>query len=772
MVPNDADSHDASLASSQAVMQEPPQSGGLMLAEQGFLPTTPAANWPPSPTARGPEILNNPFDPIWLLHSLRRHWILATGMGLLAGVFFGGLVWFLVPSQSTAVALLKVSSVQPKIAFDVEAQADADFDTFRQTQLAMMTSNFVLNPALQDQKIAQLPSVRSAEPDPIAWLQDELRVSFLNDSEVMQVSLELESAEEAEKLVNAVVKAYLDDVVEKERQIKRRAFDALTRVYLGYMDNINGQLKKYQALARELGASESEYADVDRDVAFQHLSQIRRERENIQEQLLEADLALKLMKMSGNSDSMIGSAVASQMESDPGVAYLNQKLSMTQAQLTEARLRARRADHPSIQRLKDEISQLAQEITRVKADARQRAYQSLGSDPQAEFKKMLKAYQLKRSHYLKRIDELDKEFIQVKDEVRGLAEKNIDLETQQSELDKQQQIANDIGAKLETWEVELASPPRVALIQEAQVTQGINRFQRYALVVFGGLFGCGLTCFGIAYWDFGHRRLNGPDQLDNGLGIRVVGSLPLLAFRRRDDDSDPVLAMLMESIDSVRTTLMHASTSKQTRVVMITSALGHEGRSTVASQLAASLARAGRRTLLLDGDLRHPTLHRLFDFPLEDGFCEVLRAEVDVSDVIQPTHAEGLWLLTAGYCDAAAIQALAKEQVQPIFDKVRAEFDFVIIDAAPVLKLSDSLIMGQYADGALLSVLRDVSQVPKIHQASELLRSVGIRVLGSVVNGVREKPDDRVVLLSLPSTTAKAESVAASEGAPDVSDSE
>jgi len=743
-----------------------------MLAEQGFLPTTPAANWPPSPTARGPEILNNPFDPIWLLHSLRRHWILATGMGLLAGFFFGGLVWFLVPSQSTAVALLKASSVKPKIAFDVEAEADADFDTFRQTQLAMLTSNFVLGPALSDPKIAQLPSVKSAEPDPIAWLQHELSVSFLKDSEIMQVSLDLENANEAQKLVDAVVKAYMKDVVYKDQERKRTAFEKLTQVYRGYMDDIKRQLTNHQALARQLGASESEYASVDRDLAFQHLGQIRKEREDLQEQLLDADLALKLMKMSGNSDSMIGSAIASQMESDPGIAYLNQQLASTQAELTEARLRAKRPDHPSIQRLESRISQLSQQITRAKVEARQRAVQSLGSDPRAEYKRMLKAHQLKRSHYLKRIAELDKEFDEVQQEIRRLAEKNMDLETQQAELDKTQQITNDLGAKLETWEVELASPPRVELINRAQVTQGINRIQRYALVVIGGMFGCGLTCFGIAYWDFGHRRLNGPDQIDDGLGIRVVGSLPSLAFRRGNDDSDPVLAMLMESIDSVRTTLMHASTSKQTRVVMITSALGHEGRSTVASQLAASLARAGRRTLLLDGDLRHPTLHRLFDFPLEDGFCEVLRAEVDVADVIQPTHAEGLWLLTAGYCDAAAIQALAKEQVQPVFDKLRAEFDFVIIDAAPVLKLSDSLILGQYADGAILSVLRDVSQVPKIHQASELLQSVGIRVLGSVVNGVREKPDDRMVLLSPPGTTAKAEPVAASDGASDGSASE
>jgi polysaccharide biosynthesis transport protein len=133
----------------------------------------------------------------------------------------------------------------------------------------------------------------------------------------------------------------------------------------------------------------------------------------------------------------------------------------------------------------------------------------------------------------------------------------------------------------------------------------------------------------------------------------------------------------------------------------------------------------------------------------------VLRAEVDVADVIRPTHSEGLWLLTAGYCDRDAIQALATEQMQPIFDKLRGEYDFIIIDGAPVLGISDALIFGQYCDGVILSVRRDHSQMPKIHQAAELLRGVGIRVIGAVVNGLAAKTDDRITQLQL--ITSKAE---------------
>jgi succinoglycan biosynthesis transport protein ExoP len=323
------------------------------------------------------------------------------------------------------------------------------------------------------------------------------------------------------------------------------------------------------------------------------------------------------------------------------------------------------------------------------------------------------------------------------------------METREEDLKQLQQIANDMSVKLESLDIDASAPDQISQVQQAVITKSINKAGHYGITLLGALAGFGLTCLGVAYYEFLSRRLNGPTEVDEGLGIRVVGTLPGLSARKALDANHPIVAQLTESIDGVRTILMHDSSSKRRQVVLVTSAATQEGRTTVASQLAASLARAGRRTLLVDGDLRRPALHSIFDAPLEDGLCEVLRAEVDVADVIRPTHAEGLWLLTAGYCDIDAIHALATEQMQPVFDKLRGEYDFIIIDGAPVLGMSDALIFGHYSDGAILSVRRDQSQMPKIHQAAELLRGVGIRIIGAVVNGVQAKADDRIVQMRL-----------------------
>ena len=95
--------------------------------------------------------------------------------------------------------------------------------------------------------------------------------------------------------------------------------------------------------------------------------------------------------------------------------------------------------------------------------------------------------------------------------------------------------------------------------------------------------------------------------------------------------------------------------------------------------------------------------------------------------------------MPAGRCDMQSVQAMSGETLTQAADNWRSQFDFVVIDAGPVLKVADPLLLGQHVDVTILSVLRDVSQIPKIYEASQRLQSVGINVLGAVVNGVDEQ---------------------------------
>jgi polysaccharide biosynthesis transport protein len=726
-----------------------PQSHDALAVQSNGAP--PAVMFPANPVLPIQDVLRGGMDVNWFVHCLRRRIVLAVCMGLV--VAFGAAIalWFIFPESSSAVALFQVNSKEPSLAFDVNHGNDIrDFDILQKTQLALLRSHFVLQAALRGPGIASL-SALAGERDPVQWLMDKLSVSFQQNSEILSISLSGDDdSEDLRKLVDAVSKAYLDEVVFAKDQERLVTRDALAKSLSKISAEIETKMEEYLAMAKDIGVSEAfEQHDPESDLLMREVGDAMRVKNDLNSKIAQTQTDFAIMQQQLKDPQMIQMQADEQLKSDPQMSMLNQQLMQLQYSVSTQQSAMKGGKSKEADRLQKQVTALQKQIS----DYRDRQIQQMSGQqknaPNLQLQAATKVYQISVGMLNQQLAALDKQINTMTDTLTKKAGKSVELDVRHAALDQLQEIAKDMGVKLQTFDIEAEAPKRIKELQSAIITKGINKVIRYCIAAVGFCGGFALTCFGIAYLEFRNRRLNGPEQVDEGLGIRVVGTLPALSARTMLDPDHPIIAQLTESIDSVRTQLMHDSTSKRRQVVLITSASTMEGRTTVASQLAASLARAGRRTLLVDGDVRRPALNSLFDVPLEDGLCEVLRAEVDVADVIRPTHAEGLWLLTAGYCDMDAIHALATEQMQPVFEKLRSEYDFIIIDGAPVLGMSDALIFGQYCDGAILSVRRDFSQMHKINEAASMLRSVGIRLIGSVVNGVRTKSDDRVTQLRL-----------------------
>ena len=749
MTPPDPNHPDSVKGLTQPMIKDGRPSDGSATDGHG-LPAMIGSGWQggPPPT---PEILQNPMDHIWLLHSFRRRWVIAVGFGLLVWIAVSALVWYLTPPLSSAQVLLRVFSKKPSVLKSIDEGMESNFEMVQTTQVTLIKSHFVLAAALRQNPLIRQTATLRDEKNQVAWLQNHLVATFLGEGEILAISLaEQENPNELVDIVEAVTDAYLEEVVYKDRAARSAVKAILVQQHQLMTEAIRTKEAAYLKLSRDLQTSDSSQYSLEREMAFNELWALRREQNRIENLLAQTQLNQMILRQQMNSPLFLESRAEQLIAQSLTVQTLMQDLEALSLEIVQTASQVS-GSSPVLIRMTRQKVNLSNQLNQTRRELKRQYIAELENTPNTEYMMAINTRKMELSYLRLRNEELKIAVTTLEERLKTLGEQSAELNIQKAKLVQLQLLAQEMGSKIEAWNVEEKSPDRIQKLQQAIPRPGIDGVGRYILVIIAGMFGFGLTGFVVAFVEFQAKRLNGPYQIDKGLGIRVVGTLPSLSFRSSDDGTDPVLAMLMESIDSIRTTLMHDSstTAKERRVVLVTSATGHEGRTTVASQLAASLARAGRRTVLVDGDLRNPSLHTLFDVPLEDGFCEVLRTEADVTDVIRPTHAEGLWLLTAGYCNINAVQALAKDQVQPIFDHLRDNYDFVIIDGAPVLDLSDAMIMGQYADGVVLSVLRDVSQVPRVYEACELLRSIGIHILGSVVNGVRGKPSERTSRLRL-----------------------
>jgi capsular exopolysaccharide synthesis family protein len=293
--------------------------------------------------------------------------------------------------------------------------------------------------------------------------------------------------------------------------------------------------------------------------------------------------------------------------------------------------------------------------------------------------------------------------------------------------------------------VELLAPNRVTLVEEVHVTQD-PPMKRHMMVAGAGMGTFLLALCAVSWLEHRKRRITSIQDIPDQLGIPLLGTVPPLpgrgdspsaqGARNRSAAYSNQRAKMLDCVDRIRTRLIHTTNEEGLRVLMVTSAVPREGKTSLASNLAMSLARAGHRTLLVDGDLRLPAIHRAIEVTPGPGLAEVVRGEDSPFNDIQPTGVERLWVLPAGRTDLTAVESLARhEQLQALIVSLREQYDYVIVDSAPVLPVLDGLLIAQHVDGVVLSMLRGVSQVPAVSAAFEKLKELDIRVVGTVLNG-------------------------------------
>jgi polysaccharide biosynthesis transport protein len=239
------------------------------------------------------------------------------------------------------------------------------------------------------------------------------------------------------------------------------------------------------------------------------------------------------------------------------------------------------------------------------------------------------------------------------------------------------------------------------------------------------------------------ERVGDPVALQTRVQSEVYALPPLptgRAIRRRGAPAvDEQIDQFIQRLDHLRFAVCgNPADLEKGRCVLITSAIGGEGKTTLAAQLAARCGNAGMSTLLIDADLRRTMLCKLLDIPEGAGLSDALESDVMVpTELVVPVLGGVYHVLTAGRPVDDTNRVLQNRRLGLLIAEFRRHYDLVIIDSPPILPVPDALILGRWVDGAVLAVRYDTSRFPQVERARRQLDGAGIAVLGTVINGMK-----------------------------------
>jgi succinoglycan biosynthesis transport protein ExoP len=678
-----------------------------------------------------------------LLKALRRRWLSATICGLLASVFAAAGVWLGMPMKYTASTILHVSAQEPRV-LGGDTAGYSDFSLYQKSQAAMVVSRLVLNAVLKDAEVARL-SILPRNPDQqIERLQQELKVDFKTGPEFMRISMVGSEPDEMKVLLNSVAAVYLKEVVNKERIKKQNRLNHLKEIQSKYEETLRNRREAVRNLVLALGSGDAQVLAVKQRYATEALGVSEKELQQIQSELrrIKIELNFREGRAKSSPPEVPVSLLEQEINKDPAVAQLlvqqeHQKKKLEQA----AKLALRGNEEPALQPMVDQIKSTEAELeaarNRLRSEVKERLLARVGGD--------LSSSVIELRRRLEFSQELEKSLLESVERMRKqTASTNVgqaDVEMFRQEITQAEKLSERVAAEVENLKVEVDAPRRVELLEDASASMGALERQRTKATA-GASVAALFFVVGLISWrEYRYRRLDSAHELTQDLGMKVVGTLPVHSAPTRSllpwrsASTDAWQDILTECVDATRTSLLHTAREKDTRVVLVTSALGGEGKTSLSCHLAGSLARAGFRTLLIDGDMRRPSIHRVLNVATTKGFSELLRKQVELDAVIHATDINHLWIIAGGQWDQSATAALARSRLPDILKTLREQYEYIIIDSAPLLPVVDSLLLGQHADGVVLSVLREVSQLPLVNSAAERLEAVGVRILGVIVNG-------------------------------------
>ncbi len=656
----------------------------------------------------------------------------------------------------------------------------------RAEHVQLIKSDVIIRRAFDNANLGELPTL-AASDEPIRDLIEDLKVkrtagqdrSFMN---FFDISYESRSKRDAATVVGAIVDAYEQYLLETRKEQSQEVLDLVSEAEVKLQKEIDQLKREYQEFRKAspilfqnpVGTPGSNgsvtltppnhyLAAVDQLYKDQRDNRQRRTNVRAQIDVLkamqedgESRKAIEqyvLMSMAQRSSGGQGGGASNPLLTvNPAKDRLDAKL--LEARIQEANLVHHFGDrHPEVEKLRKTISGIldAYAAEGLRPPAFDRFDGPSGpNEPGPDGVDLAGVYMNYLEEQLRQLDLSDRSIERQLSEAIALAKEHSEYEVIDrqfsTELQRKQALWDGIVSKLSMVDfTKKHTGYRMTRISDILVELSIKRIAK-VLGAFGMLGA--LSVFGLQYFrEWQDTTLRSLDELRRLTDTTVMGIVPHFVVDPGDSSRQGGLSDALcyyhnpgsqeaEAYRSVRTTLFFSTAPHNDRVIQVSSPEQGDGKSTSIANLAIAVAQSGKRVLLIDADMRRPTQHQLFAVPQDVGLADVLRREIEWINAVRATPIDGLSLLTAGATPANPAELLSTSDLSTLLHAARSEFDYVFIDAPPLLAVSDPCIISPHVDGMLLVVRMQKNKRPAVVRTRDMLNSHGVELYGVIANDV------------------------------------
>lgn len=536
------------------------------------------------------------------------------------------------------------------------------------------------------------------------------------------------------RVSNAVVDEYIKHSLEAKYQASEQATQFLTEQIALLREEINeaeGELQQYGSERDILSLNENQ------DTVTQGLTSLNEEVLAAQSQRVRAQIEYEQLRgaVPGNLPEVFSNPLIQSMSTD--LAALRQQESDLGRRFT--------AEHPDMRRLVAQIEDLEARI----ATEEQRIFDSLVANAEGQF-------QIAQDRENRLSSMLQTQRNQTREQNRDLVryrQLQIEVENKQELLDTLLQRLNEAGVSTRLQGSRTSS---LRKIDAATVPRTPSSPDTGKNLMYGALFGL-VAGLGLAlFQEHLDNSLSSAEDVQHRLGLATLAWVPALQDvagskgwgygETQASDSagaSPELVTLerprsaiAEAYRTLRTSVLLSRAGHPPKVLLTTSSVPGEGKTTTSINLAVTLAQAGKRVLLIDADMRRPRLHRTLGLDGTRGLTQYLTGACTLKDAVQATRAENLWAMPCGVRPPNPAELLVAGGFEEMIEQARESFDNIIIDTPPILAVTDPLIVAPWADGLVLVVRGGETPYPLVQQALRKVNEVGGKTLGVVLNNV------------------------------------